>query len=584
MIIQTFGNLYVFKGKYYNKTMKKHLLLVVIITLSTSAFCINTDTLKLQRMNTLSQAWGLMAIYTPFTEQEALEYFTILTEEIERIDTSINHERAFNFSIERIYEYSNTKHRINLDSVSNIDSYELMHKDLFKWTSNNLLSPKYQRIFNNIIDKGYIEEDYISPFVNVSSTLAQINDPNYGALLKKYIINDKYDALGVYIYFWNISNYFSPFPVSGKNIDSLFYKYSSEFLSIDSLIIQNYSYLMFQACSDQKDSHLTTAIVYYPSRLSKYMSLSIKDTIATIKEVSPTFAKDYNLIKGDRIISFNNLSVSNRIHTYEKYVRASNQTLTNYRIARKLLIINRKDSVINIEISRNDSLINRSINYNTITAEPIIKDKFPDKFKIINDSVVYINVGKINDNEFTNYLKKSKQYNNIVFDCREYPLKLEFTGKWVNYLLSDNRLYVNYQSIVNSKPGFTFSENYDVTLNSIHKVKPHKVKRFCKNKSFYLISSEQTQSKGESTLLYLKTLTNGNIIGRNTAGVTSTVLNIKLPYSINITMSVKKTFDNNNVLISGAGILPDIPIEEDINDYNKIIEIIKLAKCLKREI
>ena len=554
--------------------MKKHLLLLTII-LSTNAFCINTDTLKLQKINTLSQAWGLLAFYTPFTEQEALEYFTIFREELEHIDTNINHEKAFNQSLDRIYNYSISKHEINLDSVSNINSYGLMNKDLFKWTSSDIISPKYQSIFNNIIDKGYIEEDYISPFVNVSSTVAQINDPKYGALLKKYIINDKYDAFGTYIYFWNMSNYFSPFPVGGKNIDSLFYKYSLEFLSIDSLIIQNYSYLMFQVCADQKDSHLTTSVVYFPSRLSKYVSLSIKDTIAIIKEVSPTFAKDYNLIKGDRIISFNNLSVSNRIHTYEKYVRASNQTLTNYRIARKLLIINKKDSVINIVISRNDSLINRGINYNTITAEPIIKDKFPDKFKIINDSVVYINVGKINDTEFTNYLKKSKKYNNIVFDCREYPLKLEFTGKWVNYLLSDNRLYVNYQSIVNSKPGFTFSENYDVTLNSIHKVKPQKVKRFCKNKSFYIISSEQTQSKGESTLLYLKTLTNGTIIGRNSAGVTSNVLNIKLPYSINITMSVKKTFDNNNVLISGAGILPDILIEEDINDYNQIFKIIK---------
>jgi C-terminal processing protease CtpA/Prc len=335
---------------------------------------------------------------------------------------------------------------------------------------------------------------------------------------------------------------------------------------------------MFQVLADQKDSHLgTVAAVRYPSRFSKYVSLSIIDTIAIIKEVSPTFAMDYNLIKGDRIISYNNFSISKRIKIFEKYVRASNQTLTNYRIARKLLIMNKKDSVINIVISRNDSLINLSINYNTITAEPIIKNKFPDKFKIINDSVVYINIGKINDKEFFDYLKKSKNYNNIIFDCREYPTNLYKSKKWVQYLLLENGKYLVYQSPVKNKPGYTSQRSINIALNR-YKPNTYRAKKFCKNKHFYLISSEQTQSKGEFTLLYLKALTNGIMIGRNTAGVPSEIIKIKLPYSINIDISAKKTFDNNNVLISGAGILPDISVDEDINDYNEMLKLIKLVK------
>lgn len=557
--------------------MKKHLLLVVIIILSTNAFCTNTDTLKLQKINTLSQAWGLLAFYTPFSEPEAIEYLTILTEEIEHIDTSINHQKAFNQSLKRIYKYSLSKHEINLDSVSYIYSYDLMHNNLFKWTSSNILSQKYQNIFNNIIDKGYIIKDSTSSLIPRMPTLVQYKDANYGTLLKNYTINDKYDALGIYIYFWNISNYFSPYPIDGKNIDSLFYKYSSEFLSIDSLVIQNYSNLMFQVCSDQEDSHISTAAIYYPSRFSKYVSLSINDTIAIIKEVSPTFAMDYNLIKGDRIISYNNYSVSKKIPMFEKYLRASNQKLTNYRIARKLLTINRNDSIINIVIYRNDSLINRSINYNTITAKPIIKDKFQDKHKILNDSVIYINIGKINDKEFFEYLKKSKNYNNIIFDCREYPTTLYKSKKWVQYLLLENGKYLVYQSPVKNKPGYTSQRSINLALNRF-RPNTYRAKKFCKNKHFYLISSEQTQSKGEFTLLYLKALTNGTIIGRNTAGVPSEIIKIILPYSINIDISAKKTFDRNNVLISGAGILPDIPVDEDINDYNEMLKLIKLVK------
>ena len=554
--------------------MKKHLLLLVIIILSTSAFSINTDTLKLQRINTLSQAWGLLAFYTPFTEPEAIEYLTILTEEIERIDTSINHQKAFNQSLDRIYKYSISKHKINLDSVSNIDSYDLMHNNLFKWTSSNILSQKYQSLFKNIINKGNIVKDSSSALIPGMPTLVQYKDANYGGLIQNYIINDKYDALGVYIYFYNMSNYFSPFPIGGKNIDSLFYKYSSEFLSLDSLVIQNYLDLMLQVFSDQKDSHIYTYDQYNPSRFSNFVSLSINDTIAIIKEVSPTFAKDYNILKGDRIISYNSFSISKKIHMFEKYVRASNQTLTNYRIANKLLIMNRNDSVINIVISRNDSLINRSINYNTITAEPIIKDNFPHKYKILNDSTVYINIGKINANEFYDYLKKSTKYNNIVFDCRQYPTNLYKSKKWVQYLLLKNGKYLTYQSPVKNKPGFTSQRSFNIALNR-YRANTYRAKKFCKNKHFYLISGEQTQSKGEFNLLYLKAITNGTIIGRNTAGVPSDIIKIKLPYSINIDISAKKAFDRNNVLISGAGILPDVPIEEDINDYKQILEIIE---------
>lgn len=559
--------------------MRKILTITIIILFSIKAYSASIDTLKPHYINNFSHAWGLLGFYTPFTESESIEYFTILTEEIERIDTSKNNEKAFYNSIDRIIDYSISMHRINTDSNINIGNYKTMHQDLFKWVSNSILSQENRNFFETIINKGYIVKDSASPLIPKIPNITQYNDPNIGSLLSNYKIADKYDALGFYVYFWNIANYFSPFPIHNRNADSLFYKYLSEFLYIDSLVIQNYSNLMLQVFADQMDSHIYTNLQNYPSRLNDFIHLKIMNTKAYVIELSTTFALNYNIKVGDNIISVNQHSLSNRIIEFEKYLRASNPSVTNYRIARKLLGISPKDSIVNLAISRNDSLINISINLNNIKAKPIVRDKFPDKFKILNDSVAYINIGKISSKEFAKYLHKSKGYKIIVFDCREYPTNLYKTSKWTKYLIQKNGLYLTTQEQVPYKPGFSYIDSFDILLNHL-KINIIKSKKFHEDKKFYLIANEQTQSKGEFTLLYLKTITNGTVLGRNTAGVPSEVAILKFPNQINFYITIKKVFDKNGMLISGDGILPDIPVEKDIDNYEEILNLIN-SKQLK---
>lgn len=553
-------------------------ILIIILFFFFAKLLIANDTTKLNRIKIYADAWGLIAFYHQFDESEAIEYFQLLSKELEIMDNSSQSVVLFNKSLEKIINFAIEKGNIIIDSSIVEAKYKLICDDLFDWIDCEYIDTEKQLYFRRIALYGVVQPNseytLIPPILITSEST---NNKEYASLLTKIEINNKFDVLGMYIYIFNVYNYLSNYPIDDCNNESIFYFFADKILKLeDSNIKQIYSWIMMQIMSSQKDSHLMTKFNYWPTPLNKYIQMAIKDSSVIITNVAKNFGIHHNIKIGDIIHSVENVPIQIRNTYYKSLLEGSNASVTNARLANKTLTFNTNDSLVFFSTIRNEEVFNHTINLNAIESQPLPTDYFPDKFKIINDSITYINLGKCNDDEFVKYLKTSKKMTKIIIDCRVYPRNINLSNKLGKYIISFEKVFRYMLVPCENKPGYNDFDSTNIsTVIYTSKSQKNKAKKFKSNKKFYFISSEKTISRGEFYLSFLSEVTNGTIVGRNTAGVPSHLRFFRLPLNVNIDMSLMKVYDCNMNLISGKGIVPDIYVEEDIINYEQILNIIK---------
>jgi len=555
----------------------KIIALIFIYSLIVQCVMAN-DTLKLARIKSYGEAWSIVAFYNPFNEDEAKDYFEMLTRELEILDNSSQTDSVFNHSLERLINFAEKRQNVIFDSNAIKPDYQLICNDLFDWIDSEYIESGKQLYFRKIAAYGVIQPDSASaliPDILLQDELRR--DKEYASLLKSIEIKSKYDVLGMYIYVFNLYNYFSNYPINDCDNDSIFYSFADKILNMEtSGIKQSYGSIMMQVMSSQKDSHLTTNFNNWPTPLNNYIDLAVRDSNVIVSNVATDFGINNNIKAGDKIFSVEGIPVRKRNEYYRTLLEGSNTTVTNARVSDKTLIFNTNDSVVSFSTERDGQILNHKINIYAIESSKLPYDYFPDKFTILNDSISYINLGKCNNNEFAKYLKVSKKMTTVIIDNRKYPSNISLDNKWGKYIVSSDKVFRYMLVPCDSKPGYNYPDRTNLSIIKNSRQQNRKAAKFKSNKRIFLLSSEQTISKGEFCLLYLKEATGGVVVGRNTAGVPSNVRFFRLPSNVNIMMSLLLVYDSDMNLISGSGIMPDIYIKEDIVNYEQILEIIKV--------
>ena len=97
------------------------------------------DTLKLARIKSYGEAWSIVAFYNPFNEDEAKDYFEMLTRELEILDNSSQTDSVFNHSLERLINFAEKRQNVIFDSNAIKPDYQLICNDLFDWIDSEYI-------------------------------------------------------------------------------------------------------------------------------------------------------------------------------------------------------------------------------------------------------------------------------------------------------------------------------------------------------------------------------------------------------------------------------------------------------------
>lgn len=562
------------------------ILLLVCTNKITKADTQDNDSLKNNYITLLSQQWGFLTFYTPISDKQPKEWMMFLSESIYVLDTTNDLESSFkDLSGQMINKckpfLSNSKREI-----TNKEQYVLYYKSLFDWMKNLIYKDSELSFFAEL--KNYPQppkEGYLP--INILDSEKKKRDPFRGQLA----ITNKYDALANAVVYWNISAYYSPFPIYKKeNWASVLKEYIPVFLNNNN---NKYAYRnsIRNLSLETEDSHTFG----YSSPWSKYLNIDkINDTVI-IRGITDEVSLKYNLYIGDKIIRKDGKPLDTIFCFGIPYIFKGSHSLVSIKQANNFLLYS-ADSITKLELIDTNGNSKQIILFNNEAKLGKYKKTYLDNIpitKLINDSIPYINIGLCNGRQFAKFLKQNKNANYLLIDFRNYPRHKPINRKVLKYLVTNKNYFEKRYVNALNLPGYFKKYRQYPYYFTFKPILFNKNIRFAinyqRNKKIYLLADEKTQSQGEYLLQKVKSACNGIIVGRNSAGVNSLAKKVKLSDNIIISLSVNFVYDKNERLVSGNGIEPDVYVNKDINlvkqgkdeIIEKAIEIIKKEQIKK---
>jgi C-terminal processing protease CtpA/Prc len=202
------------------------------------------------------------------------------------------------------------------------------------------------------------------------------------------------------------------------------------------------------------------------------------------------------------------------------------------------------------------------------------KDNVPC-YKLLNDSIGYITLGTIKNEDIDEIKKTFKNTKGIIIDIRNYP------GTFVPFLLgsyfvSSVTPFVKFTRGNPDNPGeFTFTKSEDIPVaEDTYRGK------------LVVIVNEVTQSQAEYTAMAFRAGDNTTIIGSQTAGADGNVSQLTLPGELNTLISGIGVYYPDGRETQRIGIVPDIEVKPTIKGIRegrdelleKAVEIIKESR------
>jgi len=379
--------------------------------------------------------------------------------------------------------------------------------------------------------------------------------------------SESYRILGLFRY-WNIINYFFPyFYQMDKNWDTVLLDNIPRFVNVKT----DYEYFrkVQELCTHINDGHG----MVYSSRFNYFANLKILPVKVTTLEdktyivgfLNDTICQNAKIQKGDIIEKVDHFETKSIRNHLAQYLPSSNKTFLEFKIDQWFPMV--KKDTVNLEIRRKDSVF--TTNILTVTSLKKIKIQ-PDKkytftnWKLLSDSVGYINMGLLKKNDIKPAYKVLQKTKYLIIDSRNYP-------HWVIYPLTAKLLKTRKIFMKLTEPDF----DYPGLIKWVPPLKTGKIY----NPTYYtgkiiILTNSETMSRAEFTIMALKQAENVIIIGSQTAGADGDVSIIPFPGAIYSYYSGLGVYQPNGQITQRVGIIPDIPVQptlkgllEDQDEY-----------------
>ncbi len=475
---------------------------------------------EISKLELICKVWGFIKYYHPKVYSGEIDWDKKLLETLTKLDTSFYKNQVNNI----ISELINNLGDVKFENVNTNDSGKIIIKHAGQtWLEDtSILSQRNSNILLNFYkSKQPLDNHYVTQDVDIGIPLFE-NEKKYSDSL---LPSENLRLLSLFRY-WNIINYFYPhLEINDRPWDSILIDFIPQFIITQDTL--SYHLKVLELTSQLNDGHIWTeswiinlhfGIYCPPIKLKSIENFPVIESF-----FSDSLANNFNIKPGDQLIEINNEPIENIINRKKKYYSYSNSSQYTRRILEELLITSTDDTLA-LLIDRYGERINVNIKpyllYELYQIQDI-ESKNKSVFRIIDDSIGYINLKYLENEEVDFVMNSLMAMKKIIIDIRNYP-------KGVLYKLSEyfNPSPINFVRVFIpniDKPGeFVYEEPIQTGIinNSYYRGK------------IILLVDEQTQSHAEFTVMCLQTAPNVITIGSTTAGTDGNVSHVYLPGGI----------------------------------------------------
>lgn len=502
-------------------------------------------------LEVLAKVWGYVKYYHPVFEDSLLNIDYELFELIPQIVSVQVHERneilckwidsLGDFQIdEKEYQRILEKSVIKVyPSTEWIGDTSLIGSNL----SEKLLSIKYAKRKRNNIYVQFTEDG--NPIFQKENPYPKITYLDCG-----------YRLLSLLRY-WNIVEYYFPTKYLTTNEwNTLLKKYIPLFIT--SKTKAEYELACLRLIAEVSDTHAYNALI------SSMMGSNIAPLELAFIENKIVLSEKYVItgIKiGDEILKINNQPVDSIINILRPLTPISNESVF-MRDAIGNIIRTKKDK-IQITYIGDKQLKDTVLSCLTLGnyyEKKNIKSKVDQPFKLIGNSIGYINSSSYDKSMFNDLTNKMQNTKGIIIDIRSYPSR-DFSKLVKDFFVPKNSVFAKVSAPDKKIPGlFTISDGGNNKGNKFNKKYKNKI---------VILVNEYTQSYAEFMTMALQSAPNSIVIGSATAGADGNVSHLQLPGNISTLFSALGIYYPNDQVAQRIGISIDEIVKPTVDGLIK---------------
>jgi len=478
--------------------MKKHFILFILLLSNLNIVCAQQKFSETEKLTSFAKVWGFLKYYHPNVVNQQMDWDKELIEIIPEIE-AINSEKELNEF------YTNWIHSLGTfkNQKTNKEKGETFDKNFdLSWIDNQFSdTPELIDLLKNIENNRKTLDGKI---------LFKIDDNGFRYFIEKSYsknnLNQKeYRLLDLFRY-WNIIEYFYPYKyLIHQNWDDVLIEMLPKFIQKESE--EDYTYLLFELFAKIDDGHAYFSNDCNPNCFGEYwvpFDFIVIDNQIVINDLYK-IKSTQEFQKGDIILKINGENAFEVLNQNLKYSNGSNLPGKYRNMYGKLF--NGDTDKINLRIQRGNEIIEKDFNRLKYEEFDFSKNPNPEKWKILNHNIGYLNIGKLEIQDVETAYEEIKDTKAVIIDVRNYP-----NGTLVNLMQAFSAKPEEFSSYTTQDlkyPGkFRWRENPPIGR---------------KNKNPYsgkiiILANEKTQSQAETIVMALQTLENSTTIGSQTSG------------------------------------------------------------------
>jgi len=528
--------------------MKK--LIIVLAAFIMQSAMGSSPVTEIQKLEATARIWGFLKYYHPQVAKGKFNWDQKLIDLLPEVEKAQTKE-----------EFSNTLLKW-IDGLGKVPickkcgkkpKEELFEKNFsMAWMQDTAaFTPELTKKLQYIEANRHLGESHYAGFGGADNVTIK-NEPEYKDF--EYP-NAHYRLLSLFRY-WNIVEYYFPYKYqTDQKWDDVLTEMIPKFRDAGSA--QPYHLAMLELVASIDDSH-GFFVTDNTNKYFGYYWAPVKFSIIDGRAVVTGYydeekAKKDDLRIGDAITHVNGISINDILAEKNRYIPASNPG------GRKrnayFGIFNGSTDKVTISFEREANTATKDITRYVKNEFTAAKDAAPEKYKILDGNIGYINMGVLEVPDVHDMFEKLGKCKALVFDIRNYPNGTMYEIS--RYLMKEKKVFVHFTRPDPNYPGkYLWLKTYSTG--------PRGKSPYAYTGKIIMMVNETTQSHAEFTTMSFQAGDNVTTIGSQTAGADGNVSTIVFPGGYKTWISGLGVFYPDGTPTQRLGVKVDIEIHPTV--------------------
>ncbi|WP_149304163.1 S41 family peptidase [Pareuzebyella sediminis] len=526
--------------------MHRFFLAFLFLCLARQTSCSAQEFSQETKLASTAKIWGFLKYYHPQVAKGKFNWDEQLLKMLPKVIEAANKE-----ALSKIYmDWINTLGKVKeCTSCHKASEEEFFDKNFdLSWIKDSILFTTALSNKLKFIEKNRFhgKHHYIEAKYETVGNVTLKNEPEY----PDFDWKDRSNRLLLGFKYWNVIEYFFPYKYQ---TDKPWNQVLLETIpKLDSVKTEaEFQHTLLQMVVNIDDAHGAFVSSNVKYKWPPYKLRYIDEKIVVSGYYRNSLTQSYPFQRGDVIVAVNDRPLHDIMAEKKPFVWGSNEASRNRNLANFIMPpFENKNVKVNFlrDGEKNEAVIGYYPSQNT-------KPDKPEKFRVIQDNIGYVNMGVIERTDVSKIMDSLKNTKAIIFDIRNYPKGTLYN--LAQYLIPERRLF--FKAI---KPDLSYPGRFLWTNG-----------RECGNikgeptytGKIILLVNEYTQSHAEFTTMALQTADKVTTIGNQTAGADGNVSELDLGAGIKTYMSGIGIFYPDGLETQRIGVKIDIEVLPSID-------------------